>query len=84
MTRTRNLLLLIFAVMTFSPSVAAAATTPLHDASQSGKVAEVKRLLSAGADIKEKDNDGWTPLHMASRSGHVKAVKILKTAGGKE
>jgi ankyrin repeat protein len=38
---------------------------------------EVSRLLSVGADVKEKDSDGWTPLHRASNRGHVQVVNAL-------
>ena len=70
---------LIFAVMTFLPSVAAAA--PLHDASRKGDAVEVKRLLAAGADANAKDrNTGARPLHEASGEGHAEVVKVLLDA----
>ena len=55
MTRP-NLLILIFALMTFLPSVAAA--EPLHDTTAAGDIAEVKRLLAAGANANTQ-NEVW-------------------------
>ena len=78
MTRP-NLLILIFAVMTFLPSVASAA--PLHEASRKGDTAEVKRLIAAGADVGARDDDGDAPLHKASRNGHAEVVEVLLAAG---
>ena len=82
MTRQEKVLIpLIFAVMTFLPAIASA-WTALHDASERGNVAEVKRLLSAGADVEEKAGFGKEPpLCAASRHGHAEAVKILLAAG---
>ena len=72
---------LIFALMTFLPSVASA--TPLHDgASERRKIAEVKRLIAAGADVNAKlADDGRTLLHEASADGHAEVVKVLLDAG---
>lgn len=41
--------------------------TSLHRAAGKGDVEEVKRLLSAGADVKAKDEDGRTALHEGIR-----------------
>ena len=78
MTRP-NVLILIFAVMTFLPAVATAA--PLHDASSEGNIPEVKRLLKAGADVNAKDEYGYMPLLFAISNGHVEVVKVLLSAG---
>ena len=75
---------LIFAVMTFLPSVVSAggnASYPLHDASAAGDIAEVKRLLDAGADVNAKDKYGETPLHWTSVSGRAEVVKVLLSSG---
>ena len=79
MTRPGNVLSLIFAVMTFLPSVAAA--TSLHNVSYEGDVAEVKRLIAAGAPVNAKDIEGETPL---SHAYNVGVVKILEAAGGEK
>ena len=101
MTRP-NVLILIFALMTFLPSVASASATydyeytypdsyPLHDASERGDVAEVKRLIAAGEGVdvnKRTERDerpyeatGERPLHLASLYGHAEVVKVLLAAG---
>ena len=41
----------------------------------------VKKLIAAGANINEKDNDGYTALHLASWNGHLEIVKELIAAG---
>ena len=37
----------------------------LHQAVRSGNTSEVVRLLTAGANIHARDNNGNTPLHLA-------------------
>ena len=37
----------------------------------------IYHLLSHGAKIDTKNNDGWTPLILAARFGHAKVVKTL-------
>jgi hypothetical protein len=52
--------------------------TPLHVASEYGKVEIVKYLIEqCHANVEEKDNYGWTPLHIASARGKIKVVKYL-------
>uniref|UniRef100_A0A8D2IX28 Protein phosphatase 1 regulatory subunit 27 n=1 Tax=Varanus komodoensis TaxID=61221 RepID=A0A8D2IX28_VARKO len=43
----------------------------LHEAVLSGNLDCVKLLVKYGADINQKDEDGWTPLHMACSDGHA-------------
>jgi ankyrin repeat protein len=55
----------------------------LIEASRENNLPEVRRLLSVGADINAKDNDGsdWTPLIEACNQGHVHVVKVLREHG---
>jgi ankyrin repeat protein len=43
-------------------------------ATRANNVQEVQRILSVGADVNAKDNDGLTPLIVASVRGHVQVV----------
>ena len=38
---------------------------------------QVKELLDNGADVNEKNNDGWTPLHEACYYVREDTVKLL-------
>jgi uncharacterized protein len=53
----------------------------LVDAAASGDVAELNRLLDAGASVNANARDDWNPLTIASREGHVEAVQILLKRG---
>ncbi len=53
----------------------------LIDACKNGHIALVKKMLSIGADVNAKDNDGTTPLHLASYEGHTEIVKLLLAHG---
>ncbi|KAH3746481.1 hypothetical protein DPMN_180889, partial [Dreissena polymorpha] len=51
--------------------------TALHVAAAKGYVKVISVLLTAGADINNKDVDGWTPLHAAAHWGMQDSCKIL-------
>jgi ankyrin repeat protein len=53
----------------------------LIEAAGKNNVPEVRRLLSAGADIGVEDDDGYTPLIDASYQGHVQVVAELLDHG---
>lgn len=62
------------------------ASTPLHDAADSGDVPTVTGLLQNGADANARAecpgyDNGATPLHLAARGGHLPAVLALLGAG---
>ncbi|NWX39487.1 PPR27 phosphatase, partial [Steatornis caripensis] len=43
----------------------------LHEAVLTGNLDCVKLLVHHGADIHQKDENGWTPLHMACSDGYA-------------
>ncbi len=53
----------------------------LRIAANAGRLEEVKRLLSAGADINARAENGMTPLILASWRGHTKVVELLLREG---
>merc|ERR1719461_113342 len=50
-------------------------------ASESGDLAEVKKLLSKGASPNDGDYDNRTPLHLSASNGHLEVVKLLVSKG---
>ena len=46
-----------------------------------GNLKAVKSLVAAGADVNNKDRNGWTPLHLAAKRGYLEIVKALVAAG---
>ena len=56
-------------------------STPLQWAAYQGDVAEVKRLLAAGADVKQANAYGVTPLALAAETGNADIIKLLLAAG---
>ena len=55
--------------------------SPLHIASQIGRVEIVRLLLDRGWDIYEKNHRGETSLYIASLHGRVEVVKLLLDRG---
>mmetsp|Transcript_7240 Transcript_7240/g.10226 ORF Transcript_7240/g.10226 Transcript_7240/m.10226 type:complete len:633 (+) Transcript_7240:96-1994(+) len=53
----------------------------LRNASDSGDIEEVRRLLSEGININCADEEGFTPLHNATYYGHLDVVTILLDRG---
>src|SRR5688500_17609326 len=62
-------------------STTASATTPLHRAVERDDVAEVARLIRAGADIKATNRYGVAPISLACARGNAAIVDILLQAG---
>lgn len=56
-------------------------TTPLHWAVFRGDVAEVKRLLKAGAKVDAANRYGATPMQMAATTANTAILKLLLAAG---
>lgn len=58
--------------------------TPLHRAAAQGDVAEIRRLLRAGADVNwQRRDDGQSALHLAAKSGDVPSAQALVHSGAK-
>jgi ankyrin repeat protein len=58
-------------------------TSPLHCASEKGRIDAMHLLIDAGANINEKDNWEWTSLHYALWNGHTNAMQLLKDHGAR-
>jgi Ankyrin repeats (3 copies) len=55
--------------------------TPLHLASQVGRLVIVELLLDRGTDANAQNDSGQTALHLASREGHRDVVQFLHLSG---
>jgi uncharacterized protein with HEPN domain len=55
--------------------------TTLHVAAQEGRVDEIVRLVEAGADVNQQDDNGITPLKYASAEPYPAALKKLLELG---
>jgi len=53
----------------------------IHQATIDGEIALIRRELSNGANVNEKNKDGLTPLHLAVKSGHKRIVELLIAKG---
>ncbi len=60
---------------------AAAKWSPLMEAAFKGDMAKLKKLLTKGADINDRDNDRSTPLMVAASQGHAAIVRELLARG---
>jgi hypothetical protein len=66
-------------VVSALPAYAGDAT--LLDAAYAGNVTAARRLLDAGANVNEADENGYTPLHWAAFEGNAALVKLLLAHG---
>src|SRR5947209_6688066 len=56
-------------------------TTPLQWAVYDGNIAEVRRLLKAGARVSLANNYGASPMGLAAEVGNAAIIKLLLEAG---
>lgn len=55
--------------------VLCAGMAALHEAVLTGNLEVVKLLVKYGADVHQRDEDGWTPLHMACSDGYPEIAR---------
>ncbi|XP_068605684.1 protein phosphatase 1 regulatory subunit 27 [Brachionichthys hirsutus] len=55
----------------------------LHEAVLTGNLEVVKLLVKYGADVHQRDEDGWTPLHMACSDGYPEIARYLLSKGAR-
>ncbi len=55
--------------------------TGLHPAAHEGRAAEIKRLISTGADVNARDHAGRTPAHVVAFASHDAAITALANGG---
>jgi ankyrin repeat protein/L-ascorbate metabolism protein UlaG (beta-lactamase superfamily) len=53
----------------------------LNQAAATGDLARVKKLIVAGANVNDKNNDSRTPLHLAAGLGSREVVELLLSRG---
>ena len=53
----------------------------LHKACNKGDIEAVKQHLAAGADVNDKDDNGWSPLLFASGEGHIELSEFVIAKG---
>ncbi|XP_030638713.1 protein phosphatase 1 regulatory subunit 27b [Chanos chanos] len=53
----------------------------IHEAVLTGNLECVKLLVKYGADIHQRDEEGWTPLHMACSDGFPEIARYLLSLG---
>ena len=55
--------------------------TKLIDAVRAVDYGEAERLINAGADVNQHDDQGWTPVNFAAGKGDLPLVKLLVERG---
>jgi ankyrin repeat protein len=63
------------------PNIRETVTPPLAAAAAKGSQELVTTLVTAGAAVDVRDEDGWTPLMIAAAYGHVEVVRELLRQG---
>ncbi len=57
--------------------------TPLHGVAFTGQNEIAELLITKGADVNAKDDDGETPVDWAIKFNHPKTADLLRKHGGK-
>jgi ankyrin repeat protein len=71
----------IFLLLASFVSVPTAVASPIHEAALAGDVELVKLLIENGADVDDRDVQGYTPLLLAIQAGHTDIAKVLIANG---
>lgn len=79
--RSLNLSGRVFQILMILLVCPMAVAGPLHDAAESGDLELIRTLLSEGAAIHDRDENGNTALHFAALNGHAKLTAFLLDAG---
>jgi uncharacterized protein len=77
----RAILFALLAACVGSAHAQPSASTSLVDAAARGDLAQVRRLLDAGAPIEQRDGNGRTPVLAATAGNHVEVVRALIARG---
>ncbi len=65
------------APMSEDAKAATAKLKTISESTEAGDLAEIERLIEAGADVNLRNCSGVTPLMMASQNGHTEVVNLL-------
>ena len=84
MKKALNLTLVLASFTLFISCASGPKVPKIIDASGRGDIKAINKLLSKGANVNAKTNEGVTALALASQEGHEKIVQLLKNAGAKE
>ena len=68
----------LMASLVFAPTALA---SPIHEAALAGDVELVEMLIANGADVDDRDVQGYTPLLLAIQEGHTDIARVLITHG---
>ena len=79
--RLRRVTAVALAAWTLASASSAFAQAPVADAAMRRDVAEVRRLVQSGADVKAAQADGATALHWAAYHGDASLASVLLDAG---
>ena len=79
--RLRRVTAVALAAWTLASASSAFAQAPVADAAMRRDVAEVRRLVQSGADVKAAQADGATALHWAAYHGDASLASVLLVAG---
>jgi ankyrin repeat protein len=66
---------------TAKPTEPAQPVVSIHEAASGGDIDQIKSLISGGADVNAKDNNGNTPLHYAVILAKMDVIELLISNG---